>query len=99
MTVFACWLGYEMNWIRQRRTIIGYPQVQSSTYYNTEAVMLVGNSKQTVRGQESVTAPWPLPWLGESGYAGIFLGKGASEDEVAHVRLLFPEAEVGVDEP
>jgi hypothetical protein len=98
VTAFGCWLGYEMNWIRQRRTIIGDPQVDNSTYYVQESVMLVGNASQTLRELVNVSAPWPLSWLGEPGYAGVVIRKRASDDEAAHIRALFPEAQVMVDE-
>jgi hypothetical protein len=38
--------------------------------------------------------PWPLGWLGEDGYAYIFLDDSAAPDEVGRVKLLFPEATV-----
>jgi hypothetical protein len=90
VTILGVWLGYEMDWIRQRRTVIGDPQVQSSNYSNTEAQLVTG---QILREREYASAPWPLRWMGEPGYAGILLGKGASENEVARVRGLFPETD------
>ena len=43
-------------------------------------------------------APWPLRWFGEQGYWGINSGDTASDDEVANLKRLFPEAEVWRDQ-
>jgi hypothetical protein len=37
-------------------------------------------------------APWPLRWFGEEAYLGIDAGNTASDDEIANLKLLFPEA-------
>ena len=85
VTVFGCWLGYEMNWIRQRRQVIASPTIQSFPY----CLLRTGD---TITKEYSI-APWPLCWIGETGYWGIALPRGTSEDEVVRVRGLFPEAE------
>jgi len=95
VTVFACWLGYEMNWIRQRRQVIGDPQVQNTSFYLSKA--MYRNPPQIHTRQIYSVAPWPLNWLGEPGYWGVVLEKRTSYGEVARVRRLFPEAEfVGI---
>jgi hypothetical protein len=96
VTITCGWLSYEANWIRQRRMVIADPQVQSATYHDSETVRIVGSGRQVLRRHVYTIAPWPLRWLGEVGYFGIALEKGASEDEVARVRGLFPEAEMVV---
>jgi len=91
VTVFACWLGYEMYWIRQRQIVVGDPQVQNTRYHL--GVTIYGKPRQRhIRRMYSV-APWPLNWLGEPGYCDVVLKKGTSDGEVARVRRLFPEAE------
>ncbi len=89
ITLFACLLGYEMNWIRQRRQVIASPNVQNGTHYLLQISLPTG--LKTTK-QYSI-APWPLCWMGETGYWAIGLPKGTSEDEVVRVRGLFPEAE------
>ena len=97
LTLFGCWLGYEMNWIRQRRGVIGASQVRNWRYY--VAVTLYGNPPKEHRQPVYSIAPWPLNWFGEPGYWAVVLPKGTSDREAARVRGLFPEAEgVVVDE-
>ena len=98
MTVFACWLGYEINWIRQRHIVVGDTQVQTARYYL--GVWIDSKTRQSHSRRIYSVAPWPLNWLGEPGYWGVALKQGTSDDEVARVRRLFPEAEavVVVDE-
>ena len=89
VTLFACLLGYEMNWIRQRRHVIASPRVHSFTYCLLKISLPTG---EKITNEYSI-APWPLCWMGETGYWGIALPTGTSEDEVVRVRGLFPEAE------
>lgn len=95
VTVVACWLGYELNWIRQRRMVIGDPQVKSIKYH----IQISGPFSGPIRRIEYEIAPWPLRWLGEAGYSNILLEMGATDDELFRVRRLFPETGVEVDEP
>ena len=39
-------------------------------------------------------APWPLRWLGEDGFAIIYAKDGETDDEIANLKQLFPEAEI-----
>jgi hypothetical protein len=97
VTVFACWLGYEMNWIRQRRAVINDPGVQNWRYFI--AVSFSRNPPRQERWKVYSVAPWPLNWLGEPGYWAVGLAPGTSDGELARVQRLFPEAEgVVVDE-
>ena len=91
IALFACWFGYEMNWVRQRRQVIADPQVQTWRYF--VAVTLYGNPPREHRERVYSTAPWPLNWLGEPGYWGVVLAPGTSDQEIERVRRLFPEAE------
>ena len=40
------------------------------------------------------SAPWPLRWLGERGYAAVEVSVTAPDDEVERLKKLFPEAEI-----
>lgn len=91
VTVFACALGYEMHWIRQRRQVIASPRVQTWRYYL--GVEIYGNPPRRHQRRIYVPAPWPLDWLGEPGYWAIGLAPGTSETEIERVRRLFPEVE------
>ena len=89
--VFACWLGYELNWIRQRH----------------EALDKDGfTSEAPPASADFVTAPGWLWLFGERGYDTIWFKvpnderdgmelNPAEVAEVARVSRLFPEAEIG----
>ncbi len=96
VAVVAAWLAYEVNWIRQRQVVIGNPSVKSSDYYIEESQPISGPAIRRI-GHE--VAPWPLRWLGEAAYSNILLKMGTSEDELARVRRIFPDARVEVDKP
>ena len=98
VTVLGIWLGYQLNWIRQRRDIISDPQVQYACCYETLKIEIVGNVKRPRKRRTYVAAPRPLSWFGEFGYAEIVLGKGTPAGELARVRSLFPEAQVMGDD-
>ncbi len=91
VTVTSCWLGYQMNWIRQRHNVINDPQVRN---WRSHLVASVDAKTGRAKTQQKYPiAPLPLPWLGEPGYWVIGLPKGTSDVEVARVQRLFPEAE------
>ena len=51
VTVFGCWMGYQLNWIRQRHVVLENNEVViSSVGFYWEGL-----------------PPWPLGWFGESG--------------------------------
>jgi hypothetical protein len=39
-------------------------------------------------------APWPLRWLGEKGFAAIYVNENERDDEIENLKRLFPEAEI-----
>jgi hypothetical protein len=39
-------------------------------------------------------APWPLRWLGEKGFAAIYVNDNENDDEIENLKRLFPEAEI-----
>jgi hypothetical protein len=43
-------------------------------------------------------APWPVRWFGEEGYWGIVAGDTASDEEIANLKQLFPEAVIWRDQ-
>jgi hypothetical protein len=79
VTVLAVWLGWEMNWIKQRHAVLEN---------NDVIVSSVGIPWEGV-------APSPLGWFGESGIGtGIIFPSETTDDEVNRVRRLFPETSV-----
>lgn len=79
VTVVAAWLGWEMNWIKQRHAVLESKEVTISS---------VGIPWEG-------TPPSPLGWFGESGIGtGIVLPSKTTDDELNRVRRLFPETSV-----
>ena len=92
--IIVGWLVYQVNWLRQRRAIVNDPKVQATDEIE-ETVIFRKPSPHGIRFMPPYRwqkAPWQLRWLGEKGYTGILLDPSATDDEVAHVRTLFPEA-------
>ena len=88
VTVAACWLGYELNWLRERQRAREWLGAQQNSWY---APSLVG-----ARAQAS--APWSLRLLGEQGVVGIGMDSEQFAGPVPYSRVqlegLFPEARV-----
>lgn len=97
VTVLACWLGYELNWIRQRHELLARPDVfhlRDSPSFGVN--LLVQPSVKTQR------APGLLWMLGESGVRSLDLPIAAErfhasdcpecQEKVDHAKSLFPEA-------
>jgi hypothetical protein len=87
VTVFGCWLGYELNWIRQRHAVIAEPKW---SVIEREPGALA----------QQPTAP-DLLWIwGERGYATATraVRRGDSlngaREEIQKVERLFPESRV-----
>ena len=85
VTLFGCWLAYQLNWIRERHN----------------APVLAGIStaiEATPAGPKEVTIehdpPWPLAWFGERGYSALAVDESYGEQEIERIRKLFPEADV-----
>jgi hypothetical protein len=81
VTLLCVWLGYQVNWIRQRRAFLA-----SHDYF---ASGCDGNRKSLPPLQCS-RAPWSLRLLGENGVEEIYL---PSPEEQEQARRLFPEAQ------
>ena len=88
VTVIACWLGYELNWIQERQQVRAWLETSEHSWY---APSLVGAKVQA-------NAPWGLSLFGEKGVVGI----GVDVDDFAGpipytpatLKRLFPEARV-----
>jgi len=94
VTVLACWLGYELNWVRERRAVTGNPLVQVQDFHlSVWRDFKYGPRTSARTHQQHPVAPWPLDLLGEPGYWIISLPKGTTEQEASRIRRLFPEAE------
>lgn len=98
VTVFGCWLGYELNWIRQRHEFIAE---QRSVFRHSPT--LAGPIDPDDPIQEVSRAPGLLWLFGENGASLLLLQifvenyDGADSDAYPEVQLakeLFPEAKV-----
>lgn len=90
VTVLACWLGYELNWIRQRHEVAAGATVSRSVSSRTGL-------------PEKRTAPGLLWLFGEHGYVDVILRfphrvgdelTPSEEAELQRAEKLFPEADV-----
>jgi hypothetical protein len=76
VTVVGCWLGYAVNWIRQRHAVLECP-VNCSTF---------------VIPVEAPSAPGLLWIFGERGVADLSLMLRRSDPKANRISSLFPEA-------
>jgi hypothetical protein len=79
MTVFCCWPGYQLNWIRQRHTALErhHPPFKFLSPRN-----------------QSVDAPWSISILGESGAIAILIRPDTDAAERESIQKLFPESQI-----
>lgn len=82
VTLFGVWLGYELNWLRQRRWLLGLPGIVVTRNFGD--------------GPVPVTAPGLLWIFGESGYWQIYITTDCSGpgERVQQAEQLFPESKV-----
>ncbi|HEY2841016.1 MAG TPA: hypothetical protein VGJ26_17815 [Pirellulales bacterium] len=105
VTVVACCLGYQLNWISGRHSLIAASQ-KTGVEAEYEAVSQPMSLRAPLK-VETKDAPWPLRWFGERGVYTLYIRDDMPESEVARIRALFPEAEIervykdyfDVDEP
>jgi len=83
VTLICLYLGWAMNWIRQRQEYRHLHEIEFIVGY------FPAPPKQ---------APWPLRLLGESGVYCVWPMR-ATEAEAIAISVLFPEAQVFVTEP
>jgi hypothetical protein len=96
VTVAACWIGYDLNWIRQRREAV------QQTRFSVDNIDPASGTAQEVR------APGLLWLFGEHGYAVLSYTIPPGHDwelsreqeaELQRVARLYPEAELIVVGP
>lgn len=80
VTVFGCWLGYQLNWIRQRHA-----------YLRTKGTWEDPVDYDSTTWHEPLP-PWPLGLFGEKGETWVGVPLGVSPEEEGRVIGLFPEA-------
>ena len=89
VTLFCVWLGYQLNWVRQRREEIKCERVEAG---HTQMCF------QTSAEPPTYQAPALLRFFGECGYASLwtrdFQTNEQSLAEAHRVRRLFPEATI-----
>lgn len=104
VTVFGCWLGYELNWARQRRAFIDHETaIRDSTKKWWSSITV-----QATPGKSPPRAPGGLWLFGEPGYSFVgFVSESGTRAQLRKLSAndhdrwetachLFPEAEVGV---
>ncbi len=79
VAVFGCWLGWQLNWIRQRHEFVASLNPDYHFF------------RMEDENGDPVRAPFPLFLFGEPGYSFV-TPKDESEQGVG--RKLFPEARV-----
>jgi hypothetical protein len=91
VTLFGCWQGYHLNWIRQRRALLDEPNVTAS-FTPLRSAPSIGLCLLGERGANSV-------FLQYNGWLSGPLSKAVSKvDEAQKNRAshLFPEAKIRV---
>jgi hypothetical protein len=90
VTVFCCWIGYQLNWIRQRREEI-----------DSKRVRPVSLDFLYAKPPPPARAPKMLWLFGEKGYRIIIFDAYRTEETVLteerRVKRLFPEATVTLE--
>ena len=89
VTVACVWLGYNLNWIRQRHKALDWLEASPESWYSPYA-----GPKSKLQAR----APWSLRMFGERGIVGIGMDRqdfaGPSPYSPATLKELFPEARV-----
>ena len=102
VTLFGCWLGYELNWLRQRRSFIA-DEVSVRERHPTHDTWSATITLSAARGKTPPRAPGMLWAFGEGGLTTVcVLAEGIDEQQltdrdwqrVRQARRLFPEATV-----
>jgi hypothetical protein len=78
VTAFSCWLGYELNWIRQRHEAFDRYQIRSMDVPEIE---------------EALQAPSGLWMFGEAGIRSIWCDN-LTDEEHCKLERIFPEADI-----
>ncbi|HVU88965.1 MAG TPA: hypothetical protein VHD36_16695 [Pirellulales bacterium] len=93
--LIACpltWIGYQVNWVRERRAVLNAPEKYNVFEGIQTAISRSG--EEFIVEPSTDDAPWPLGWLGEKGQ--FVLGMNASKPaaQISRIRKLFPEAKI-----
>lgn len=85
LSVAGAWVGYQLNWIRQRHDVL--ENDQDSPLWVSVAVL---------DGAPCTRTPWPLGLFGEepAGMPTIWLRDSVTDEELTRAQYLFPETEV-----
>ena len=96
VALVSCWLGYCLNWIRQRHDFLGHSAVHATpgsiSLYNPDAPVWVFLSS----AQQPVPAPFWLRVLGERGVAAVDVMDAKHSESLDVAARLFPEAQIGM---
>ena len=106
VTVFCWWMGYELNFIHQRRAMResivqrgGAVEVFSRPEPLEIFPGILHSSYQRVLGpEEEPEIPRWRRWLGDESINQVMMPVGSSKAEVARAKWLFPESAVDVFE-
>ena len=85
------WIGYHVNWIRERRAVLNAPEKYNVFQVCGRVEFASGGSWE---GPLTKQAPWPLIWMEKMGQESLGVNASNSAAEIANVRMLFPEAEI-----
>ncbi len=89
VTVLCVWLGYHLNWIRERHNAkVGFGHLRIDAIYPD-------GTRYT--GPIPCHAPWPLNWLGEEGHSLVMVPDNYAKEEIDRIKVLFPEAGEHID--
>ena len=92
VTLVACCLGYPLNWIRQRHSLIDAP-AQTGVEPEYEVISQSMSLRAPLQ-VGTIDAPRPLRWLGERGVHTLYIRADMPNAEVTRICGLFPEAEI-----
>jgi hypothetical protein len=87
VTLFACWLGWNLNKVRQREQVLRQKNITSA-----------GMDWATKQPRQTPPQHFPFSWrlLGEQPLHILGVHGGLSPDELKRLQALFPEAEIHV---
>ena len=89
VTALAVWLGWELRLVRARST---YRQWLQDNGGGSNTAGWVAEHDPTESTERSRIPLW-RQWMGDEPIYDVLIPFGSSEDELAHARRLFPEAE------
>jgi hypothetical protein len=86
VTILCLWLGYQVNWIWQRREFVRKLRDDSVKTGDRSA------RTETLQGHDSPTIPWIRRVFGDQAYSILVLPKKYSPELIERANDLFPEA-------